>query len=215
MGKREGGGAIRIFVAAISAVRRAGLESVVKSEPDFQLAGSTGAVAGFDAHARSAGADVVLIDSDTPPGSLFEDSSAYSPVLLTDVRDGRVISRLLRAGVRAILPRECDPEEIVSAIFAAYSGLVLLSASAADSLAATFRDHGPEIADELPEEMTTREIEILRMLACGLMNKEIAAQLGISEHTVKFHISSILDKLGASTRTEAVTLGIRRGLIPI
>ena len=55
----------------------------------------------------------------------------------------------------------------------------------------------------------------LRMLAEGLVNKEIAASLGISEHTVKFHISSILDKLGASTRTEAVTLGIRRGLIPI
>jgi len=56
---------------------------------------------------------------------------------------------------------------------------------------------------------------VLRMLAEGFVNKDIAVRLGISEHTVKFHISSILDKLGASTRTEAVTLGIRRGLIPI
>ena len=72
-----------------------------------------------------------------------------------------------------------------------------------------------EVEDEVSEEITSRETEVLRMLAEGLVNKEIAARLGISEHTVKFHISSILDKLGASTRTEAVTLGIRRGLIPI
>jgi DNA-binding NarL/FixJ family response regulator len=63
------------------------------------------------------------------------------------------------------------------------------------------------------EELTAREIEVLRMLAEGFANKEIASRLGISDHTVKFHISSILAKLGASTRTEAVTLGVRKGLI--
>ena len=77
------------------------------------------------------------------------------------------------------------------------------------------RSRALEVADELSEEITSRETEVLRMLAEGAVNKEIAARLGISEHTVKFHISSILDKLGASTRAEAVTLGIRRGLIPI
>ena len=82
-------------------------------------------------------------------------------------------------------------------------------------LAAIFRDDEPEESDDALQEITPREIEILRMLARGLMNKEIAAELAISEHTVKFHISSILDKLGAATRTEAVTLGIRRGLILI
>jgi DNA-binding NarL/FixJ family response regulator len=72
-----------------------------------------------------------------------------------------------------------------------------------------------EAEDEFSEEITSRETEVLRMLAEGLVNRDIGVRLGISEHTVKFHISSILDKLGASTRTEAVTLGIRRGLIPI
>ena len=215
MSKREGGGAIRIFVAATSAVRRAGLESVVKSEPDFQLAGSTSAMARFDTLARSVDADVVLIDSETLPESSLDAPSVFSLVLLTEASDARAIARLLRAGVRAILPRESDPEEIVSAIFAAYSGLVLLSPSAAESLAGVFADREAELVGDLTEEITNREIEILRMLARGLMNKEIAAELRISEHTVKFHISSILDKLGASTRTEAVTLGIRRGLIPI
>jgi len=91
----------------------------------------------------------------------------------------------------------------------------LLSTATADSLAGVFGDQLAEVDDELSEEITSRETEVLRMLAEGLVNKDIAARLGISEHTVKFHISSILDKLGASTRTEAVTLGIRRGLIPI
>jgi len=82
-------------------------------------------------------------------------------------------------------------------------------------LAAVYGDHPLEVGSEFSEEITSRETDVLRMLAEGLVNKDIAARLGISEHTVKFHISSILDKLGASTRTEAVTLGIRRGLIPI
>lgn len=215
MGKREGGGAIRVLVAATSAVRRAGLESVVKSEPDFQLAGSTSAMARVDVHARQSNADVILVDSEELPERVVDNLSTYPLVLLTDTNDARAIARLLRSGARAILPRESDPEKIVSAIFTAYSGLVMLSASAAESLAGMFRDHPPESGDEAVEEITPREIEILRMLSRGLMNKEIAGELGISEHTVKFHISSILDKLGAATRTEAVTLGIRRGLIPI
>jgi two-component system, NarL family, response regulator YdfI len=214
MSKRQGGGAIRILVAGTSAVRRAGLESVVRGEPGFQLAGSTSAIARLDPQALQTNADVVVLDSEAAPAAL-EDSSAYSIVLLTDVSDPRAISRLLRSGVRAILPRESDPEEIVSAIYAAYGGLVLLGPTAAESLSTVFGDQGPESADEPLEEITAREIEILRLLARGMMNKEIAAQLRISEHTVKFHISSILEKLGASTRTEAVSLGIRRGLIPI
>jgi DNA-binding NarL/FixJ family response regulator len=75
--------------------------------------------------------------------------------------------------------------------------------------------HPLEVEDAVSKEIPSHETEVLRMLAEGLVNKEIAALLGISEHTVKFRVSSILDKLGASTRTEAVTLGIRRGLIPI
>ena len=90
-----------------------------------------------------------------------------------------------------------------------------LSTPAAESLAGVYGDQPLETEDEMSEEITSRETDVLRMLAEGLVNKDIAARLGISEHTVKFHISSILDKLGASTRTAAVTLGIRRGLIPI
>jgi NarL family two-component system response regulator YdfI len=211
MSKRNGGGAIRVIVAATSAVRRAGLESVIRSQPDFQLAASTGTLARLDSHIRNSEADVVVADSD----SLAALEEAAAPVvLLTAIADARSVSRLLKAGTRSILPRESDPDEIVSAIYAAYSGHVLLSAHVAENLAAIYGDHEPQL-DETAEEITSRETEVLRMLAEGLVNKDIASRLGISDHTVKFHISSILEKLGASTRTEAVTLGIRRGLIPI
>jgi DNA-binding NarL/FixJ family response regulator len=93
--------------------------------------------------------------------------------------------------------------------------MVLLDPEIAKDLLAGNRQSGADPTLETVEELTPREIEVLRMMAEGLGNKEIAARLGISDHTVKFHISSILAKTGASTRTEAVTLGIRMGLILI
>jgi two-component system, NarL family, response regulator YdfI len=215
MSKRTGGGAIRVAVAATSAVRRAGLESIIGSHAEFQLAGSFGTVASLAPFARSSELDVIVIDSNSIHDLSLEPTSEAAIVLLTEVSDARSISRLLRSGVRAILSRESEPEDVLSAIFAAHDGLVLLSMPAAESLAAVFGDQPLPVEDELSEEITSRETDVLRMLAEGLVNKDIAARLGISEHTVKFHISSILDKLGASTRTEAVTQGIRRGLIPI
>ncbi len=215
MAKGNGGGAIRIVVVATSAVRRAGLESTVRGHADFHLAGSFGAVASLVPFARNTELDVIVIDSDSIRDLSLEPISEAAIVLLTEVSDARSVARLLRIGVRAILSRESDPDNLLSAIYAVYDGLVLLSTATAESLAAVYGDQPLEVEDEMSEEITSRETDVLRMLAEGLVNKEIAARLGISEHTVKFHISSILDKLGASTRTEAVTLGIRRGLIPI
>jgi two-component system, NarL family, response regulator YdfI len=215
MSKRTGGGAIRIAVAATSAVRRAGLESIIRSHAEFHLAGSFGTVASLASFARGTELDVTVIETDSIRDLLLEPTSDAAIVLLTEVSDPRSISRLLRSGVRAILSRESDPDDVLSAIYASYDGLVLLSTPTAESLAAVYGDRPLEVEAELSEEITARETDVLRMLAEGLVNKDIAARLGISEHTVKFHISSILDKLGASTRTEAVTLGIRRGLIPI
>ena len=202
-------------MAATSAVRRVGLESIVRSHLDFQLAGSFGSVASLVSFSRGTELDVIVIDSDSIPDLLHKPMLDAAIVLLTAVNDARSISRLLRNRVRAILSRESDPDDVISAIYAAHDGLVLLSAPAAESWAALYDDRALEVETGLSEEITSRETDVLRMLAEGLVNKDIATRLGISEHTVKFHISSILDKLGASTRTEAVALGIRRGLIPI
>ena len=215
MSKRRGGSAIRIAVAATSAVRRAGLESIVRSQPELQLTGSFGAVPSLTSFARNTEVDVIVIDADTIRDLLLEPRFDAAIVLLTEVSDARSISRLLRSGVCAILSRESGLDDVLSGIYAAYDGMVLLSIPAAESLAAVFGDRPLDLDAESSDEITSRETEVLRMLAEGLVNKDIAMRLGISEHTVKFHISSILDKLGASTRTEAVTVGIRLGLIPI
>src|SRR5258708_24563299 len=215
MSKRSGGGAIRIAVATTSAVRRARLESIVRSHAEFHLAGSFGAMASLVSFAHSTELDVIVIDSDSIRDSLPGPISEAAFVRRPEVTDARSISRLLRSGVRAILSRESDQDDVLSAIYAAYDGLVLLSTPTAESLAAVYGDQPLEDEGELSEEITSRETEVLRMLAEGLVNKDIAARLGISEHTVKFHISSILDKLGASTRTEAGTLGIPHRPIPI
>jgi DNA-binding NarL/FixJ family response regulator len=102
-------------------------------------------------------------------------------------------------------------DELLPAIEAAYTGLVLLDPEITQNLAARIRQSKQSIA--APDDLTPREIEVLRMLADGLSNREMASRLSISDHTVKFHVSSILEKLGAATRTEAVTRGIRMGLI--
>ncbi len=110
-------------------------------------------------------------------------------------------SKALRAGVRAVLPRDVAPEQLRAALEAAAAGLVVIHPSELDTvLSATIGPSAP--LDELL--LRRREREVLQMLAAGLANKEIAARLAISDHTVKFHIASILGKLGASTRTEAV-----------
>lgn len=212
MSKRNGGGGIRVVVAATASARRSELERIVRTQPDFHLAASLGTTSRIANYARGSEADVILVDSDSLAPS--PEPSTAAIVLLTRLTDARTTSRLLKAGVRSILPRDSDEEAIVSAIYAVYSGHVLLSSEAAEQLAATYGDSDPR-PNDATEEITPREGEVLLMLAEGLSNKDIATRLGISDHTVKFHISSILAKLGASTRTEAVTLGIRRGLIPI
>lgn len=180
------------------------------------------------AQVRALDPDVLLLDLDRA-GQLFELSQLFARlpfpeaagpaiVALVDAPSPAFTAHALRSGVKSILPRDASADEIVSAIQAAYAGFVLLDSDLAQDLARHIhadatRVHAEANDDEAFDDLTARETEILRMLAEGLGNKQIAIALGISEHTVKFHISSILDKLGASTRTEAVTSGIRMGLI--
>jgi len=130
----------------------------------------------------------------------------------------------LQRGVRAVLPRDSTSSEILAAIEAVAAGLVVVHPDALHALHAfsetnDFRKSAAsspvtgEKSLTAVELLTTREVEVLGMLAEGLGNKEIAWRMQISEHTVKFHVSSIFGKLGVGSRTEAVTLGLRRGLI--
>ncbi len=180
---------IRVAVAAPSAILRAGLDAMLRDDPEL-----VPAEAPEDADVLVEIAD----DYDTPlPGE-------PAVVLLSESAGGEFTAGALRAGVRAVLPPDASREELRAAIHAAAAGLAVLRP----------RDLEPVFAPAAAEsDLSPRELEILRMLAGGLPNKTIAWKLGISEHTVKFHVASILNRLNAASRTEAVTIGIRRGLI--
>lgn len=116
----------------------------------------------------------------------------------------------LRMGARALLPLEASREQIVAALAAVSQGFVVTTPLASPVGSAALQPAEPAA---LLEPLTSRELEVLRLLALGLANKQIAARLEISDHTVKFHVAAILGKLGASSRTEAVAIGVRTGLI--
>jgi NarL family two-component system response regulator YdfI len=218
MPKKDGAGITRVLVAATSAVRRGGLEALVRGNRSLRLSGSVPGTAGLAARAREVQPDAILADIATGDrqfiatlGSLAEEDIPVV-VLIDDPEPGWAASAL-RTGVRAIIPRESPGEEILVAIHAAVNGLVLVEAGTAQELAKYAPSGNSEDALEHLEELSPREVEVLRWMAEGLGNKEIATRLGISDHTVKFHISSILAKLGVGSRTEAVTVGIRMGLV--
>ena len=134
------------------------------------------------------------------------------------------------AAVRAVLPRNVTRAELTAAIEAVAAGLFVLHPANADLLppsrpreseagpgpsSSIVPPLGEPPIEPMPEPLTRREIEVLQLLAAGLSNKEIASRLNISEHTAKFHVASIMGKLGAASRTEAVTLGMRHGLVMI
>ena len=215
-----GAAVTRVVIGATSALVRATLVSVLTENPAFQLVGSFSVDKAF-AQLQDLQPDVVLLDAGSPADEVMSivlesrgEPASATLVILTDDVEKFLAADALRSGVRAILPREAKPEEIYAAIQASVAGLVVIHPDALDSLLSTDAEKQSEL-DYSDQILTPREIEVLRMIAEGLGNKEIASKLGISDHTVKFHISSTFAKLGASNRAEAVTLGIRHGLIMV
>lgn len=220
MPKASGERRIRLVVSANSAVSRSGLESIVRSSELLELSASFAGLAHLGSQLNGLYPAVLLADLNRDELELFERSQALGfldssiPIVaLMDRAEPTWIARALRRGVKGILPRNASSAAIIWAIQAANSGLFLFDEETTHQLTARFGSQPLPKRTELVEELTERELEILRKLAEGLGNKQIASSLAISEHTVKFHISSILDKLGASSRTEAVTIGIRMGLV--
>jgi two-component system, NarL family, response regulator YdfI len=189
---------IPVHILAPSAVLRAGLEAVICSTGTLSLGGAERA-------------EVVL----AALTHLNEDSitqlSNYSQpvVVLADLPEAPLLAAALRGNIRGMLAPEASAEEIVAAVTSAAAGLVTLQPLGLEILSQTSRPSSEILDDPL----TPRELEVLAMLAEGLSNKLLAYRLGISEHTVKFHVTSILTKLQAGSRTDAVMQGIRRGLI--
>ncbi len=209
---------IRVFIVAASSLARAGVQRLFRAR-DVEVIGSAPNFESLSGQWPDGEADIVLVDAAGEPLEGVLDSLAASQlasdvaiVILSDQPESRGLAEALRAGVRAVLPSDSSPDQLVAALEAVSAGLIVMHPVEVDALFPAAQPASRPLA-ELAEPLTPRESEVLQMLASGLANKEIAARLGISEHTVKFHVASILGKLGAGSRTEAVSLGIRRGLV--
>ena len=193
-------------------VGRSGLVARLRAEKSLAVVVAAPALP-LDEQVEDAHPDVVLLDgADTRAVAwLRERDAGTAPAILvlTDRPRGGFWAEWLRTGSRAVLPAHASVAVIVAAIEAITAGLVVLHPD-------TMPGARPALAaSRVAAALSPREIEVLGMMADGLGNKIIAARLGISLHTVKFHVASIFAKLGAESRTEAVTNGVRQGVLMI
>lgn len=207
---------IRVMIVAAYASVRAGLRALLAEAADIEVLAEVSGSMEMERLLPEAKPDVVLADNlpdDQARMLMLLAKSETALVLLGEERDGyHALASTLLPGW-AYLLKEAEAVEIVGAIHAAMAGLVALDRSLTPWDAAPESDHmqatGPN------DTLTAREREVLALMARGLPNKQIAARLTISLHTVKFHVASVMAKLGAASRTEAVTLGARRGAVSL
>jgi DNA-binding NarL/FixJ family response regulator len=203
----------RVFVVAPTPTLRAGLRSMLAAVEGTDLL-AVGEAGASGPEPWLSDADVVLVANEDWLGetalSASEDGT-QSLVLLSE--DEGATSRLRTLSLRGwgVVPPDAPSEELGAAVAAVAQGLTVLPKALAERLL----DEPAAAVEELSEPLTTRESEVLGLLGGGLSNKMIARELHISEHTVKFHISSLYSKLGVSNRAEAVSQGARYGLISL
>jgi len=203
---------VEVAIMAPLQGRRDWLEEIVGSEPSLHLAGTTITFPFLRSLIDDTVVDVGVIDllsipdSETSREWLRELLDMVSVVVLMSSTDSWTFSNIVRSEKGALLRPDAPAEQLICAIHSSANGLLTLDSSLIPQA---------EVANDSLEPLTVRENEVLRLLAEGLSNREIADRLNISEHTIKFHIRSILGKLGASTRTQAVTRGLRAGLIEL
>src|SRR4051794_4167249 len=231
---------MRVFLLSAYPTVRAGLAAVLRERDGVLVVGAMSPDALGSRAASDEAPDVILADVDSAiePEQVERWLEALRPTsgIVLMGAEGRAPARgvarqdvaLLLAGVAnaaeahavgfGAIPREATPDEMVAALSAVAAGLIALDRRiASGALVAAERAPAPVVAALSPADdmLTSREMDVLQLLAQGLPNKIIANRLRISEHTAKFHVSSIMTKLGAASRTEAVTLAARRGLLTL
>ncbi len=211
---------IRILVADDHPIVRDGLISILGTQPDFDVVGKAGDGRETLEQVDNLHPDVLLLDLEMPQMDGVETlrnlrqahNSVRTIVFTAFDTDERIVSAV-QAGAQGYLLKGVPREEIFNAIRVVYAGGSLLQPVVASKLLRQVSgDHKPQATMDA---LTPREQHVLKLLAQGLQNKEIAAELVITERTVKFYVSSILSKLGAGNRTEAVTLAVQRGLVKL
>jgi DNA-binding NarL/FixJ family response regulator len=203
---------IRLAILAPTPALRSGLRAMLAADERVEVVAEAETAEKLELESL----DVLLIAGDGITPEALRRLLEYNgtpPALLLLTEDAQSSRSLVSLPVRAwgLLPTDASEEELLAAVFAVHEGLLAAAPALMQPLLGQVV--ATDEADELVEELTRREDEVLQLLAQGLANKQIALRLNISEHTAKFHISAIFAKLGVTNRTEAVRRGARLGLI--
>jgi DNA-binding NarL/FixJ family response regulator len=212
---------LRVLIIADDPLVRAGLAMLLADQPGWMVVGQAASEADLLATVDAVQPDVLLWDTGWNPGAsldrLAEATELRQPIAVL-LPDDTFVAEAWSAGARALVRRDAEPARLAAALTAIIQGLAAIDPNFISAMTvvtggeATSGLEHPGSASML-EELTPRELEVLRLMAEGLPNKTIAHRLGISEHTVKFHVNAILGKLGVASRTEAVVRATRLGLI--
>jgi len=203
---------IRILSVEDHPVFRQGLATIIETEPDMVLVGQAANGAEAIAEFRRHRPDITLMDLRLPGANgtdiliaiRGEFPHARIIMLSTSDSDGE-IQRALRSGASGYVLKSMSQDKLLAVIRSVHAGKRRVPAEVAALLAEHLGD----------EDLSPRELQVLQLICDGCKNKQIADQLAISESTVNFHIKNIVDKLGANDRTHAVTIAVRRGLLPL
>lgn len=200
---------IRLLIIADDPLARSALAALLEDRPEVAVVGQVPAEDDLLANLDLYRPDVLLWDLGWAPEELPAEFGESDTPLLVLLPDDELAAPAWAAGALGLLLREEEAERLVVALQTVAQGLIVLDPDLAEALRPTLS------AEELPpgEELTPREVEVLQLLAEGLSNRAIGQELEISEHTVKFHVTAIMGKLEAQSRTEAVVRATRLGLI--
>ena len=211
---------IRVLLADDQALVRAGFRMILKAEPGIEVVGEAGNGVEAVAYARELAPDVVLMDIRMPVLDGIEATrqvvlNETSPrvLVLTTFDLDEYVYGALRAGASGFLLKDAPEEQLVSAIRVIATGGSLFAPSVTRRLIEEFSRRAAPTPPPQLDELTARELEVLRLVARGLTNGEIAATLVVSEHTVKTHVAHLLRKLGLRDRTQAVVAAYESGLV--
>lgn len=215
----------RLVVGIVAAYpsMRAGLGALVQSDPNLTASAiapaALAAASGLPALGQISDADVILINAGDLPAETLANLVTLGrdedvPLLWLG-SDGLPENALSTRYAGGVIAQDADADVVVSAINAVHQGLYLVDPTVTDVSLATGNANQPEEFEGAVSTLSPREREVLELVANGLPNKAIARSLGISDHTVKFHVSSVLTKLDAGSRTEAVTIATRQGILSL
>jgi len=206
---------IRILLADDHSITRNGLKTILSLYDDMVLVGE--ASNGIDAIkiCKKTNPDIILMDLDMPimdgvsaTGIIRKECPGVKVIALTSFTDKKLVNNAIKAGASSYIVKNISPDELIKAIRSTFLGKIILSPQAIEAIVEEMKDPSVKKFN-----LTTQELNVLGFLVKGCSNKVIAQKLFISNHTVKFHVTGILNKLGAGTRTEAAYMTTQQNLI--